>query len=452
MKAPLAFLVDDHADFRASLELLVRREGFEVQTAGTIRELAELLEKRTPQVVLVDLELPDGNGWEYLSEKGVPEHAEVIVITGHATVESAVQALRNGALDYLTKPVDHTRLKSTLNHVVRTGSLKAEVAGLRGELRRLGRFGPMIGRSRVMQAAFDLITRVAPTNASVLITGESGTGKELVAETIHQLSKRKDKPLCPINCGAVSPTLIESELFGHERGSFTGANKTREGYFELAHGGTLFLDEVTEMPADLQVKLLRVLETGKIMRVGGGDQIAVDVRVIASTNRQPLEAVKEGRLREDLFYRLDVFRIEVPPLRERQGDIELLAQHFLDQLNAESETHKSWTPAALERLARNPWRGNVRELRNAVQRAFILSGAAIGPEAVPAVDEAPTPALPSGITVEVGSSIASAEQRLILATLEAYAGNKAQAAAALGISLKTLYTRLSAYAAKPTGS
>jgi DNA-binding NtrC family response regulator len=249
-----------------------------------------------------------------------------------------------------------------------------------------------------------------------------------------------------VNCGAVSPTLIESELFGHERGSFTGAERQRKGYFERADGGTLFLDEVTEMPAEAQVKLLRVLETGTVVRVGGNEPIRVDVRVVAATNREPEEAVKSGRLREDLYYRLNVFPIHLPPLRDRPGDIELLAEHFLQQLNREGATSKRWGRAALERLRRCGWSGNVRELWNVVQRGYILGKDEIGPDVLPLSPEAPIERDGAPVLeVRVGSTVAEVEQRLILATLEAMGGDKKKSAAALGISLKTLYTRLSVY-------
>jgi DNA-binding NtrC family response regulator len=282
----------------------------------------------------------------------------------------------------------------------------------------------------------------------VLINGESGTGKELVAETLHRTSARKDAVMLPVNCGAVSPNLIESELFGHERGSFTGADRQRKGYFERANGGTLFLDEVTEMPIELQVKLLRVLETGTVVRVGGNEPIQVDVRLLAATNRDPLEAVKAGKLREDLYYRLNVFPIALPPLRARPGDIELLAEHFLAQLNREAGTAKVWSRAALERLRRNAWTGNVRELRNVVQRAYILGDDEIAAEVLPLPEEAPVER-PDGpvLQVRVGTSIEQMEQRLILATLELTEGDKKRAAEILRISLKTLYNRLNVYEA-----
>ena len=240
-----------------------------------------------------------------------------------------------------------------------------------------------------MLDVYDLVARVAPTDATVLIIGESGTGKELVAETLHRTSARKDAVMLPVNCGAVSPNLIESELFGHERGSFTGADRQRKGYFERANGGTLFLDEITEMPIELQVKLLRVLETGKVVRVGGNEPIDVDVRLIAATNRDPAEAVKTGQLREDLYYRLNVFPIALPPLRARAGDIDLLAEYFLGQLNRDAGTTKAWSRGALERLRRNAWTGNVRELRNIVQRAYILGDDEIAADALPLPEDAP---------------------------------------------------------------
>jgi DNA-binding NtrC family response regulator len=304
----------------------------------------------------------------------------------------------------------------------------------------------MVGASDVMQRAYDLIVRVAPTASTVLIVGETGTGKELVAETIHQLSRRSSEPFLPINCGAVSATLIESELFGHERGSFTGAERRYKGIFERAHGGTLFLDEITEMPMELQVRLLRVLETGSVTRVGGDQPIAADVRVLAATNREPGKAVHDGKLREDLLYRLNVFPIEVPPLRERDGDIALLAQHFLEQLNKSAGTAKSLTPAALEQLEKYPWPGNVRELKNAIERAHIIATDRIDAESLPLRASA-TAATEPAAALPVGSSIAEVEQQLIVATMERCGGNKTKAAEILGISLKTLYNKLSGYEA-----
>ena len=288
-------------------------------------------------------------------------------------METAVEALRRGVADYLTKPVDFARVKMVLANLTRTRELKEEIGSLRGELRSLGRFGLLIGASRAMQGVYDLIAKVARTDATVLLTGETGTGKEVVAQTIHRLSRRHKEPFVAVNCGAVSATLIESELFGHERGSFTGADRTHKGVFEQAHRGTLFLDEITEMPVELQVRLLRVLETGTLTRVGGTETLRVDVRVIAATNRRREEAVAAGTLREDLLYRLNVFPIALPPLREREDDVELLAKHFLAELNRAEGAGKQLTRAALARLRAHAWPGNVRELRNVVQRAFIVA-------------------------------------------------------------------------------
>ncbi len=447
MRTLHAVIIDDDTNFRVSLESLVQREGFETRTAASLAEARKLLEVGTPDVFLVDLGLPDGDGLAWLREEPAAASAEVIVITGSTSVDSAVDALRGGALDYLVKPVDRARLRTALVNVKRTRALKEEVGSLRGELRDLGRFGAMVGRSKPILEVYDLVARVAPTDATVLITGESGTGKELVAETLHRCSARKDAVLLPVNCGAVSPNLIESELFGHERGSFTGADRQRKGYFERANGGTLFLDEVTEMPIEMQVKLLRVLETGTVVRVGGNEPIRVDVRVVAATNRDPAEAVKAGKLREDLYYRLNVFPIALPPLRNRPGDIELLAGHFLAQLNREAGTSKAWSRAALERLRANVWTGNVRELRNVVQRAYILGDDEIRAEVLPLAVEAPAVEAENGqvLQIRVGTSIDRVEQRLILATLELTGGDKKKAAEILRISLKTLYNRLNVY-------
>jgi two-component system, NtrC family, response regulator AtoC len=448
MVNPRALIIEDDPDFRESLAALVSREGYETVEAGSIAEARAALAANRPDVALVDLGLPDGSGLELLRREEDAPPVELVVVTGNATVETAVAALREGALDYLVKPIDRARLRSVLSHVARTRELKQEVSDLRDELRELGRFGPMVGRSTAMQAVYDLIERVAPTQATVFITGESGTGKELVAQTIHRLSPRRGKPCIALNCGAIAPTLIESELFGHERGSFTGADRRRAGYFEEAAGGTLFLDEITEMPVELQVKLLRVLETETVTRVGATDPIRVDVRVIAASNRDPRKAVADGTLREDLLYRLNVFPIHLPALNQREGDVRLLAEHFLAQLNEREGTSKRFSESALERLAVLPWPGNVREIKNVVERAAILADVVIEPSSLPDARNGP-PARADGapLQIRVGSSIAEVERRLILATLDQLAGDKRRAAEMLGISLKTLYNRLNVYAA-----
>lgn len=312
-----------------------------------------------------------------------------------------------------------------------------------------GSFGPLLGTSSAMQELYRKIERVAATDTTVLITGESGSGKELVARTIHDRGKRAAGPFLAVNCGAIAPSLIEAELFGHERGAFTGADRQRCGCFERAAGGTLFLDEITEMSPDLQVRLLRVLEAGRFVRVGGEKEIAADARVLAATNRDPGVAVREGRLREDLLYRLAVFPVEVPPLRARGDDVALLAQAFLDAHNASAGTRKRFSPAALDAFARHRWPGNVRELRNAVHRAFILSG----DEVLPEPGQSGRPGSDSGcLPVRVGMSIAAMEKIVIRATLDECRGNKRRAAEILGISLKTLYNRLAAWRSDEIGA
>jgi DNA-binding NtrC family response regulator len=379
---------------------------------------------------------------------------DAVLVTGHATVDSAVEAFRRGAFDYLTKPVDLPRLREILAHARRSARLRDEVGALRRELRELGRFGKLVGGSPAMQKVYDQIQKVAPTDATVLITGETGTGKELVAETLHALSRRSEAPFLPLNCGAVSATLIESELFGHERGSFTGATARRDGYFERANGGTLFLDEISEMPVELQVKLLRAIETQDIQRIGADQSTRVDVRVIAATNRDPELAVAEGRLREDLLYRLNVFPIQVPPLRERGDDVDLLAAHFLALLNQRAGTRKELSRAARERLRAHAWPGNVRELKHVLERAFISSGEEIEAEWLGlgsglSAGAAADPGAPVGeLPIWVGMSASDAERVLTLATLERYRERR-RAAEVLGISLKTLYNRLKSYQSGP---
>ena len=453
MTLPIALVVEDDPDFAAALEGLVKLEGFDGRSARSLDAARKQLQEQRVDVVLVDLELPDGRGTELVGDEDAA-NAEFIVVTGHATVDSAVNALRGGALDYLTKPVDRSRLRAALANVLRTRSLKAEVSALRGDLRRLGRFGLMVGASDAMQTVYDLIARVAPTQATALIMGESGTGKELAAQTIHRLSRRHNDPWVAVNCGAISAGLIESELFGHEKGSFTGADRRRTGVFEEASGGTLFLDEITDMPMELQAKLLRVLETSAVLRVGASDVVPVDVRVIAATNRDAARAVREGKLREDLYYRLNVFPVAMPPLRERREDVELLADHFLAKVNDRDRTRKRWSAEAVEKLTAYNWPGNVRELKNAVERAAILADSVIGPELIAISGGRSRPAGSTQGTVlhvPVGSTIEETERRLILATLAELNGDKRRAAETLGMGLKTLYTRLSVYGAAGHG-
>src|SRR3954467_10665852 len=350
---PHLLLVDDDPEALEWLTELAKGEGFTVASADSLRNARIHMARLQPDILLTDLQLPDGKGVDLVADLEQRDSTEVVMITGHASVESAVEALRLGATDYMVKPVDVERLKSILRRVPRTGELRQEIGELRDELRKLGRFGHILGSSPPMQKLYDQLGRVAPTSATVLVVGESGTGKELVAQTLHDLSRRKKAPFLPLNCGAVSPQLIESELFGHEKGSFTGADRQHEGYFERANGGTLFLDEITEIPQDLEVKLLPVLETGTFMRVGTTTPISTDVRIVCATNRNPETAVQDGKLREDLYHRLNVFPIAMPPLRERGTDIELLAQHFLDVLNKQETTTKTFAPPTIAALYAN---------------------------------------------------------------------------------------------------
>jgi two-component system response regulator AtoC len=441
---PHILIVDDDRETVESLAELAKADGFTVAKADCLRSARAHLVRQPPDVLLTDLQLPDGEGTSLVADLESPENTEVVVFTGHASMESAIRALRAGATDYLLKPIDIARLKSILDRVPRSQDLHAEIGELRDELRKLGRFGHILGNSPTMQQLYEQLARVSPTSATVLLIGESGTGKELCAQTIHEMSRRKRHPFLPVNCGAVSPQLIESELFGHEKGSFTGADRQHKGFFERANGGTIFLDEITEMPPDLQVKLLRVLETGTFMRVGTSTPIATDVRIIAATNRNPEKAVTDGRLREDLYHRLNVFPVNIPPLRERGTDIELLAQYFLDQHNREQGTRKTFSRAAIAKLYSHTWPGNVRELKNYVQRAFILSDQVIEPDLATANFVEPDNA--EVLTVRIGTPLEEIERRVTFATLASCGNVKRRAAEILGISLKTLYNRLEAYA------
>ncbi len=459
-----ALIVDDDIDSATLLSTLVADERFTVATAHTLRDARRQIALQTPDIVLLDLRLPDGNGLSLFDDSTLLAQSQVVLVTGHASLETSIQALRVGAADYLVKPIAPAQLRAILSRLMRPAELQAEIAGLEVEWSKTGRFGHLWGRSAPMQRIYHQIARVAGTAVSVLITGESGTGKELVARTLHDLSRRRKQPFLAVNCGAISPNLIESEVFGHEKGSFTGAERQHRGFFERAHGGTLFLDEITEMPPALQVKLLRVLETGSYMRVGATAQQDADVRVIAATNRDPERAVADGQLREDLLYRLNVFPIAMPPLRQRLDDVALLAGHFLADIGKSEGRTRQLSTAAVAKLEAYRWPGNVRELRNAVQRAYVMTdGEEVSDEWLPrdgpleaaAADTVlapPTPPLAAAnagtaatITLPLGASLADSERQIILATLEHFDNQRERTAAALGISLKTLYNRLKDY-------
>ena len=461
----LALIVDDDADAADMLAVLIAAEGFKVAVATSLSEARKQLALRSPCLVLLDLHLPDGNGLSLFSEESLLSNAQVVLMTGHATLETSIEALRLGAADYLVKPVNLDHLRGILKRVMPPRVLAAELQTWHERLAQNGRFGHLVGRSEPMQRVYQQIERVAATSVTVFIVGESGTGKELVAQTVHDLSRRRSQAFLAVNCGAISPHLMESEIFGHEKGSFTGADRQHQGFFERAHGGTLFLDEVTEMPLKLQVKLLRVLETGSFMRVGSGVVRSTDVRIIAATNRDPMAAVTAGTLREDLLYRLNVFPIALPPLRARLDHIELLCSHFLPDIAQKEGAPRQPTPAALDKLQAYQWPGNVRELRNAMQRAYVMAeGDWITDEWLPtngpdskggtaftlpsgSLDQPGGRNAAGGVTFEPGTSLAQAEQQLILRTLHHFDNHKERTAAALGISLKTLYNKLKGYEA-----
>jgi DNA-binding NtrC family response regulator len=378
-------IVEDDLATRKGLEESIKDLGGEARSVGTVKEASRALEDFDPRLLIVDIHLPDGDGIEVLraARESDPDR-EGIVITGQGSIDNAIEALRAGAVDYLLKPLRPAQLEVVFNRLADRRRLEFEVETLRAELQETGRLGDLVGRSPIMMEIFEIIRRVAKSNAPVLITGASGTGKEVAARTIHRLSRRGGKPFVAFNCGAISPTLIESELFGHERGSFTGADKRRVGYFEEAAGGTLFLDEITEMGSELQVKLLRVLEDRTLRRVGGSQELKVDVRLVSATNRDPRDAIKHKKLREDLYYRLNVFPLALPTLAERRDDISLLAEYFRKMIEEQERGGVAgWDPKALELLQSYEWPGNVRELRNIVHRAYVMTeGKIIRPEVV----------------------------------------------------------------------
>jgi DNA-binding NtrC family response regulator len=447
-------VVEDDAAQRVGLQQLLRGWGFTADAATDGEDALQKIARVRPAIVLTDLVMPRMGGLDLLRALRQQHDDDVIVVimTAQGTVETAVEAIKQGAYDYISKPIDPQRLKILLDQIVeRQGTLR-EVRVLRRQLREHGTFGKMIGQNGEMRKIYQVIEQAAPTSASVLISGESGTGKELVAQTIHQLSPRSSHAYVPINCAAIPDTLLESELFGHEKGAFTGAIARRQGCFELANRGTLFLDEIAEMTPPTQAKLLRVLQERSFRTLGGQREQSVDIRVLAATNVDPPEAVRQGKLREDLFYRLNVFAITLPPLRHRKDDLPLLTQAFITEFNARNQRSiTGLTSRAMSALERYDWPGNVRELRNVMERATIVAQSRIldlpdlpplaghVPTAAPA--PAATPAAPStGLTA--GTTVEEAERILIELTLEHTGGNRTRAADLLGISLKTLHNKL----------
>lgn len=417
----------------------------------TYTELAshaqKVLQSARPPCLVLDIER-ETIGQLQLIKLAVEYSATVIVIGPAKSDAFARQCLSHGATRYLARPVTRKRICQALGFDAYRAGPDAERGAAPAQDGPVNELGMMLSTSRRMRDIVAQIRKVAPTSATVFIQGESGTGKEIVAQAIHKLSDRCNSPFVPVNCGAISPQLIESELFGHEKGSFTGAVRDHKGVFERANGGTLFLDEITEMPVDLQVKLLRVLETRRFARVGSDGEIEADVRIIAATNRCPTTEVKEGHFRPDLLYRLQVFPIALPPLRERAGDIRMLANHFLQELNEKDGDSIDFSEEALRILENYSWPGNLRELKNVVQRAYIMADKVITRAEVPDdVIKSPDVGQATGpcVTVTIGSSVAEAEKTLIFATLKECKGKKEQAANILGVSMKTLYNRLRQY-------
>ncbi len=444
-------VVEDDERVRSALSCLLRSWGYDVDVASDGTQGWEKVASTGPVVVISDLRLPGMSGLELLkrtreSNPGIC----FIMLSGQGTIQDAVETTRLGAFNFLEKPIDPGRLQVEIKNCLDRHESERQLQIAHRRLRDLGALGKLVGRSKQMQEIMSVITLVAPTSASVLITGESGTGKEVVARTIHELSPYRSNPFVPINCSAIPETLIESKLFGHEKGSFTGAFQTRMGCFELAQGGTLFLDEVGEMPVSAQAKLLRVLEDSKVRRLGGRTEIQVAVRVLAATNKVPEEAVQSGQLRNDLFYRLNVIRLSLPPLRAHLEDLEDLAVALLEELNQKHRRSvQSIDPAALELMRRYSWPGNVREMRNTLERAMVTCrGTVIKVRDLPPLLRTETPALAGKdqLSILPGMTVDEVERRLILATLAHTNHNKTKAAAFLGITMKTLQSKLKKYA------
>jgi DNA-binding NtrC family response regulator len=436
-------VVDDEKNIREGLAAALEMDGYQVETAADGDAAFKRFRKGDIDLLITDLRMPGLSGEELLKRvdsetPGIP----VIVLTGHGTVENAVEAMRNGAYDFLTKPVDLGHLSMLVKRALQSRELLLKHRRLEEELERQNRFTAMIGASAPMRQVFDIINRAAPSRASILITGESGVGKELVADAIHKLSPRKDKPLIKVHCAALAASILESELFGHEKGSFTGAVSRARGRFELAHEGTLFLDEIGEIDQNIQVKLLRVLQERKFERVGGEETIEVDVRLVAATNKDLKEEIEKGNFREDLYYRLNVVNIHVPPLRERKDDLPLLIAAFLREFAEENGKRlEGIDDKARSALYAYDWPGNIRELRNCMESAVVMTqGPVIRAEDLPPTVRAQNDS--SWIRIPLGSTLDEAERIVIRDTLSAHKGNKSRAAEVLAVGRKTLHRKL----------
>ena len=448
-------LVEDKESLRRVIRLTLENAGYSVTESADATSASKEISTTRHRLVLTDLRMPNGSGLDVLrAAKAADADVPVIVMTAFGSIDEAVQAMKDGAQDFLQKPVDSNHLLLLVERALEQERLRTENILLREDWARRYGFPRIIGESEILKRTVGETQRVAQTEATVLLLGESGTGKELFARAVHHLSSRRDKPFVAINCAAIPETLIENELFGHERGSFTGANDRRQGKFELASGGTVFLDEIGELPLAVQGKLLRAIEEKVVDRIGGHAQIPVDVRVVAATNKDLKTAVEQGEFRGDLFFRLAVFPIEIPPLRDRGDDVVLLARHFAAHLGNELRGREAdLSPEALSELRKHKWPGNVRELENAIERACILSDTlSLQPQDLGFVsnrvpgDEALTELDLSGTLSDVAHrALATVERRKIVAALEANSGNKSRTAEDLGISYKTLLNKIKEY-------
>ncbi|MDD3423107.1 MULTISPECIES: sigma-54 dependent transcriptional regulator [Sphaerochaeta] len=442
-------ICDDEKNIRSGLAMAMELEGYESIEATDGQDAWDKINKMGVDLVITDLRMPRMSGEDLLRKIiGAYPRMPVIILTGHGTIETAVEAMRGGAVDFFTKPVDLDRLSLVVRKALSDTDLYAEHERLKEEVQQLkarNRYDRIIGKSQKMVELMDTVSQVAPTKASVLITGESGVGKELVADAIHELSNRSKGPFIKVHCAALTASLLESELFGHEKGSFTGAVKEKKGRFELADGGTIFLDEIGEIDAQTQVKLLRVLQERQFERVGGEKSITVDVRIVCATNRDLPKEIEKGNFREDLYYRLNVVHLDVPPLRERKDDIPLLMTSFLQQFNSENgRSIEAFSNQAKRALLGYEWPGNIRELRNCIESAVVLARTSIiEVEDLPVhIGKAQNA---SSVSLEVGITLAEAEKQLIISTLASCAGNKTKAAEVLGIGRKTLHRKLQEY-------
>ena len=449
MKKLTILAADDDATHREMLRTLLREWGYAVGEAVDGEQAVALCREQSFDLVLMDVRMPKKTGLEALKEiKAHNPALPVLIMTAFSDVAAAVEAIKSGAYDYLTKPLDFEKLKVVLRKVFAHVGLIEENASLSRSLAATEAHSDMVGRSAAMSALWEMLRTIAPTDATVLITGESGTGKELVARAVHAASRRAQGPFVAVNCAALTESLLASELFGHEKGAFTGADKKHEGYFLKANGGTIFLDEIGEMPLSMQVKLLRVIQEREVLSVGGNTAVPVDVRIIAATNRDLAQEVDAGNFRQDLYYRLNVVTLALPPLRERADDIPLLAQHFMNRFASKNNKRiKGFTPGAMDRLVRYAWPGNVRELENVIERASILLlGEHISERELPERLKTPEQgdALADALETDC-PTLDDVERAVILKTLKRFGGNKTEAAKALGITRKTLHAKLNKY-------